>query len=273
MFDSSSPTLKLQFAGATDVGLRRENNEDAWWAGSLADLAKEPLVEATGAGEFSAGLWLGVCDGLGGANAGEVASRIALTETQGTLATAPRGKVDETLAREALDKANTAVLRASRSNPEWAGMGATISFVWVEGGTAMLGQVGDSRIYRWRESWLEELSVDHSPVGRLRQAGHLSESDARRHPSRHVIDQCLGGGDPGLLPDCSRIDLVPGDVLLLCTDGLTDGVSDAEIATILAAAAEEERTLPETVAELIKQANRLSGRDNVTVIVARCVAE
>ena len=152
-------------------------------------------------------------------------------------------------------------------------MGATLSFVWIEANGAMIGQVGDSRIYRLPHTSLEELSVDHSPVGRLRQSGRLSETDARRHPSRHVIDQCLGGGDPGLSPDCEQVELFPGDILLLCTDGLTDGVEDSELAGILGAVASGKMTIEQSVAELIERANRLSGRDNVTVVVARCVAQ
>ncbi len=269
---SSDRHLLLEYAGSTDVGLRRSNNEDAWWAGSLTGLASEPLLASGGQAPFSEGVWLGVSDGLGGANAGEVASRIALAETQAAIAAAERGQVTEATARAALGKANVAVLAASRTNPGWTGMGATLSFVWIEEGGALIGQVGDSRIYRMRETWLEELSVDHSPVGRLRQAGRLSEMDARLHPSRHVIDQCLGGDDPGLLPDCERIDLVEGDILLLCTDGLTDGVRDAEIAGVLGAVGKREMTIEQAVEELIRRANRLSGRDNVTVIVAQCVA-
>ncbi len=270
---SATSQLILEYAGSTDVGLRRSNNEDAWWAGTLGAEVGRPLVNQSGRIPFRNGVWLGVSDGLGGANAGEVASRIALTETQAAVAAAPRGELLEATARLALDQANRAVLAASRSNPEWAGMGATLSFVWIEAGGAMIGQVGDSRVYRLRQTWLEELSVDHSPVGRLRQAGRLSETDARRHPSRHVIDQCLGGGDPGLEPDCVGLELQADDVLLLCTDGLNDGVRDAEIAGVLGAVLTGEMTLEQSVAELIKRANHLSGRDNVTVIVARCVAE
>ncbi len=270
MPETNSSKLVLDYAGGTDVGLRRTNNEDAWWVGPLAAQECKPLNHASGSLSFSDGIWMGVSDGLGGANAGEIASGIALAETQGALALAPRGQLDEAKARAALAQANDAVLAASRGNPEWAGMGATLSFVWIDGAQAMIGQAGDSRIYRLRESWLEELSVDHSPVGRLRQAGRLSETDARHHPSRHVIDQCLGGGDPGLMPDCDGVDLEAGDVLLLCTDGLTDGVRDAEIASVLGAVAGGEMMVEEAVEELISRANRISGRDNVTVIVARC---
>lgn len=221
--------------------------------------------------DLAQGGWLGVCDGLGGANAGEVASRLAVTETHATLARIARGQTSLGRAHEALVTTNQAINAAANQNPSWLGMGSTISFLWVESQGAVLGQVGDSRVYRLRDKRLKELSPDHSPVGRLRQSGRLSEAEARVHPSRHVIDQCLGGDDAGLMPDCLPLDLVIGDVYVLCSDGLTDGVCDAEIRSMMCEVADNLRVIPEIVRLLIKSANRLSGRDNVTVIVARVV--
>ncbi|MCF3648984.1 PP2C family protein-serine/threonine phosphatase [Synoicihabitans lomoniglobus] len=264
--------LVLEYAGATDVGLRRANNEDAWWAGPLSSFASDLISKGSGRLELDAGAWLGVSDGLGGANAGEVASRIAVQETQGLIADSRAEGHPIKIAHDALLKSNKAILRASCSNPQWGGMGATLSFLWIEGVRVVVGQVGDSRIYRLRDDWLEELSVDHSPVGRLRQGGQLSETDARAHPGRHVIDQCLGGGDAGLAPDCDLTTIRAGDALLICSDGLNDGVQDAEIAGFLGAVSRGEMTLESAADGLVQRANHLSGRDNVTVIVARCVA-
>lgn len=259
----------IDFAGATHVGLTRTNNEDAWWAGDLANEVKDPLGEVTGEIDAAAGAWLAVSDGLGGANAGEVASRIAILETHAALRSVERGHATTGVAWDAVHQANFAVVKASRSKAMWMGMGATLSFIWVEQNSALIGQVGDSRIYRLRGSELEELSPDHSPVGRLRQSGQLSEREARQHPGRHVIDQCLGGGDPTVVPDCIQVKLADGDILLLATDGLTDGVSDSVLAEELTAVERAEVTLPESVRRLIDLGNELSGRDNVTVIVAR----
>ncbi len=263
--------LQIEFAGASDVGLLRSNNEDAWWAGSMGDEAAGWQDASMGIVDLKDGAWLGVCDGLGGANAGEVASRLAVTETHAALAKVDRGNTSLGRAHEALVNTNHAINAAANRNMAWLGMGSTISFLWAEAQGAVLGQVGDSRVYRLRDKRLKELSPDHSPVGRLRQSGRLSEAEARVHPSRHVIDQCLGGDDPGLMPDCLPIDLNVGDVYVLCSDGMTDGVCDAEVRGMMCEVADNLRVIPEIVRLLIKSANRLSGRDNVTVIVARVI--
>lgn len=268
MPEPDSPQLLIDFAGASDVGMLRDNNEDAWWAGTMGGEAAGWQGAETGTLAVKDGAWLGVCDGLGGANAGEVASRLAVCETQKALAKAERGVTSISRAHEGLVHANHAINQATIDHPSWLGMGSTISFMWAESTGAVLGQVGDSRIYRLRDKRLKELTPDHSPVGRLRQSGRLTEAEARVHPSRHVIDQCLGGDDAGLMPDCLPLELKPGDIYLLCSDGLTDGVCDAEIRSMMGEVADELRIPAETVRLLIKSANRLSGRDNVTVVVA-----
>ncbi len=254
------------------MGMIRDNNEDAWWVGSMTQTAVGNQDASSGTLRLSEGAWLGVCDGLGGANAGEVASRLAVTETHAALKELERGTVSIAQAHESLVRANRALNEQASANMTWLGMGSTISFIWTEATGALLGQVGDSRIYQLRDKRLKEITPDHSPVGRLRQSGRLTEADAREHPNRHVIDQCLGGGDPGLLPDCLPVDLQVGDILLFCSDGLTDGVSDAEIGSMMGEVADGFRPPVEIARLLIKSANRLSGRDNVTVIVGRVTA-
>lgn len=261
--------LQFEYAGASDVGMMRDNNEDAWWAGNMVQPSAGNQDASIGSIPLAGGAWLGVCDGLGGANAGEVASRLAVTETHVGLSALERGDVSIAQAHESLINTNQAINREALTNMSWLGMGSTISFIWAEAGGALLGQVGDSRIYRLRDKRLKELTPDHSPVGRLRQSGRLTEAEARIHPSRHVIDQCLGGDDGGLMPDCLPVDLQLGDVLLLCSDGLTDGVCDAELGSMMGEVADRLRQPSDTAQLLIKSANRLSGRDNVTVIVAR----
>jgi serine/threonine protein phosphatase PrpC len=273
MPDTSPLIQSIEFAGATDVGLSRTNNEDAWWAGALGDAIDEPLQRTSGKIDVADGAWLAVSDGLGGANAGEIASRIAILETHAALRKASRTHATTGFALEAVHVANTRVIQASRTKAIWMGMGATLSFLWVEKESALIGQVGDSRIYRLRERKLEELSPDHSPVGRMRQNGELSEQEARNHPGRHVIDQCLGGGDPTIVPDCLPVQLEDGDILLLATDGLTDGVSDDTLTKELLAVRAGDVALEDSVQRLIDLGNELSGRDNVTVIVARYRAE
>jgi len=269
MFETSPPAQSIDFAGSTHVGMTRTNNEDAWWAGSLAGEIEEPLQTAAGRIVVGDGAWLAVSDGLGGAHAGEVASRITILETYAALRSVERGQATTGVAWDAVHQANFAVIKASRSKAKWLGMGATLSFLWIEDSSALIGQVGDSRIYRMRKGQLEELSPDHSPVGRLRQSGQLSEREARIHPGRHVIDQCLGGGDPTVVPDCLQALLEDGDVLLLATDGLTDGVSDSVLTEELSAVERGDITLDDSAKRLIDLGNEMSGRDNVTLIVAR----
>ena len=269
MPDSTTPAQYIDFAGATHVGLTRTNNEDAWWAGSLENEIKEPMKKDSGRIAVGSGAWLAVSDGLGGANAGEVASRIAILETNGALRSVERGHATTGVAWDAAHQANFAVVKASRTQTMWMGMGATLSFLWVEAKGALIGQVGDSRIYRLRDGKLEELSPDHSPVGRMRQSGQITEREARVHPGRHVIDQCLGGGDPTVVPDCLQVALEDGDVILLATDGLTDGVSDSILTEELSAVEQGKITLSDSVQRLIDLGNETSGRDNVTAIVAR----
>lgn len=269
MSETSTPIQFIEYAGATHVGLTRTNNEDAWWAGSLVGEIKEPLQTTAGSIRVGEGAWLAVSDGLGGANAGEVASRITILETYAALHSVERGQATTGVAWDAVHQANFAVVKASRSKALWTGMGATLSFLWVEDKSALIGQVGDSRIYRVRNGQLEELSPDHSPVGRMRQSGQLSEREARVHPGRHVIDQCLGGGDPTVVPDCLQVVLEDGDVVLLATDGLTDGVSDSVLTEELSAVERGDITLDDSAQRLIDLGNEMSGRDNVTLIVAR----
>jgi len=261
--------LTVCYAGLSDVGLTRENNEDAWLAAVLGRLPLEPVTAGEGALGLADGALLAVSDGLGGAAAGEVASRLAVMELHTRLGLARQGQVDPRLARDIVAAANQIILGVSRANPDWRGMGATLSFIWAEGAQALIGQLGDSRMYRRRAGELEELTPDHSPVGRLRQSGRLTEQEARAHPHRHLIDQCLGGDAFTVMPDFVQTDLQEGDAYLLCTDGLTDGVSDFEIRRTLDALAEPGAD-PGILAEsLVAAANRAGGRDNVTVLLAR----
>ena len=255
---SASPpapvTPSIVFGSHTDVGKRRANNEDASRCGRLG-----------------AGTLLVVCDGVGGLKGGEIASRLAVdhlhTELGERLARAAppadrRGWIEAAL------RATDRRVRAAAEQPGLAGMGATASLLWIEGRGAWWGQAGDSRTYLFRGHVLRQLSLDQSPVGRLRAEGNLTEKDARQHPLRHLIDQCLGGSGGALDPQTGTLDLAVGDVFLLCSDGLSDGLWDREIADVLESAAAGQA--PEEVARtLVNRANAASGKDNITAIVAR----
>jgi len=251
--------MSIVFGSHTDVGKRRQNNEDSSRGGRL------------GVGTPHEGTLLVVSDGVGGLKAGEIASRLAVDNLHALLGERLARETPPADRRDWIDAAMRETdrrIRAAAQQPGMAGMGATLSLLWFEDGNAWWGQAGDSRTYLFRDHVLRQLSHDQSPVGRLLAEGDLTEKDARVHPLRHVIDQCLGGSGAALDPQTGLLDLAAGDVFLLCSDGLSDGLWDHEIAGILKSAAAGEP--PEAVARtLVNRANEASGKDNITAVVAR----
>jgi protein phosphatase len=158
-------------------------------------------------------------------------------------------------------------IRAASGMPEKSSMAATLSAVWIIDGIASWGHAGDSRIYLYRGGILTQISEDHSPVGRLRADGSLTESEARMHPSRNIIDQCLGGVEP-VVPASGNLALQENDILLLCSDGLVDGLWDHELAKWLGAI-DHLVDLGALVREMVEAAKNASGKDNITAILAR----
>lgn len=241
-------TFSIHVAGHSDIGHRRAHNEDAWWAGPLGE-----------------GSWLlVVCDGLGGSNAGEVASATAVEALREALAGA--GKPSAARLREAIFVANVAVKKRAMASPDARDMGTTLTAAWISEESAVWGQVGDSRLFRLRGRQTVPLTPEHSMVGRMRRSGALSEAEARIHPRRAVIDQCLGEMLGEFLPETEAFDFRPGDALLLCSDGLTDGLAEAELAGYVDSVASSDAS---TVARALVDASvAASGRDNTTAIVA-----
>lgn len=266
------PTL-LHIDGLTDIGNRRANNEDAWWAGRPGG---EHRLMDPGAGpmRFNAAdgpVLLLVSDGVGGASAGEVASQMAVS----LVAEALRQETD---ALKAAATAGAALVRAMRGahqailakadEPGFDGMGATLSaLVFTTDGRASWAQAGDSRIYCFRAGRLRQVSRDHSPVGRLRQTGRLTEAEARRHPSRNQIDLSMGDRLNAFEPDSGVEEAHDGDIFLLCSDGLSDGLWDHEIERMLAALKRPD-DLRTMVRGLVESAKQASGRDNITAVAA-----
>ena len=259
--------------GLTDIGNCRLNNEDAWWAGRLGGehVFMAAGVEPLHLGTAGAPVLLLVSDGVGGAKAGEVASRMAVQLIAGELGQEPAALQEPAGAcaaiRAVLGKANAAIA-ARAAEPGFEGMGATLSLLCLSGaGNACWGQAGDSRIYVCRQGRLRQISRDHSPVGRMRQRGELTEAEARRHPLRHQIDQSLGDPAATFQPEVGVEELQAGDVYLLCSDGLSDGLWDHEIAQLLAAVHRPAQVRP-AVRQLVARAKQTSGRDNITAVLA-----
>lgn len=226
-----------EFAGDSHVGLVRTGNEDAF-------LVAPPLYA--------------VADGLGGHEAGEIASSIAIDTL---LDDAPRMADAKALGR-AVRHANAAVIEAAESGRGRSGMGTTLTAVMVDGTRLAVAHVGDSRAYLLHLGTLEQLTQDHSMVADLVRQGQITAEEGRHHPNRSVITRALGS-DPNMLVDTFEVEAAAGDRLLLTTDGLTSVVPDDETARVLASA----RTPQDAVDALIDKALAAGGPDNVTTVV------
>jgi protein phosphatase len=234
--------MRYIWASGTDTGKVRDHNEDTVYpqeSGSSTD----PAI-------------LIVADGMGGAVAGEVASRLAVQA-------ASQHPPDDPIApAERVKAGNDAVFVATEADRSLAGMGTTMTLLHLyEEGNATLAHVGDSRAYLLRDGELRQITTDHSLVGELVSLGRISPEEAKHHPSRHIITRVLGLGP--ITVDTVNLHLTPGERVLLCSDGLTDMVSDAMIEEILKAG----EGVEPTAWALIEQANAAGGVDNITVIV------
>jgi protein phosphatase len=234
----------VRWGAATDVGQVRAGNEDAFVA--------EPMV-------------FGVADGMGGHQAGEVASDIAARIIRDRLGT---GASNVGVVVASVVEANASIFQAAHSSADHQGMGTTLTALVVlradESNVARFAliNVGDSRTYLLRNGELHRATLDHSYVQELVNTGHISEDEARAHPRRNIVTRALGI-EPTVRVDTWLVPMVHGDRFILCSDGLVDEVHDDDIATIALAAAD-----PQVAAEqLVAKANANGGRDNITVVV------
>jgi PPM family protein phosphatase len=230
-------------AAITDPGRRRRRNEDAF-------VCEPPLFA--------------IADGMGGAQAGEVASRLA--------AVALKESGAETGGEERIcdliQEANRRVYDRSSTDPTTSGMGTTITVALVENGNVAFGHVGDSRAYLIRERRMEQITEDHSLVNELMKSGKLSREEAEAHPQRSVITRALGT-DPDVDVDTFTIAAQAGDVFLLCSDGLTDMLDEGEILELV----ERNRSdIDAALKALVRAANRSGGEDNITVVAFEIAA-
>lgn len=238
--------LEYEAAGATDQGRTRKTNEDAY---GLSVNNRENACNFV------------VCDGMGGAAAGEVASRMAVDAMLQAMSQGPLTL--ETL-QQAVDVANHSVHRSAEQDPARAGMGTTLVAMATRGDRAWVAHVGDSRCYRLREGTLESLTRDHSLVDEQVRLGQLTQAQAQLSPMRNVITRAVGTQDE-VDADVIEFGVAAGDLYLLASDGLMREVADEEIADILRCAAE----LKKTCTDLIWAANEAGGRDNITCVLVR----
>jgi protein phosphatase len=238
--------MQLAVAARSDLGRRRPVNEDTY--------ALAPEL----------GLYL-VADGMGGHRAGQVASGLAARAAVATLRTLRHVPSVAEKLRACVEAANAEILASSRAKPELAGMGTTVVALLAEGERVALAHVGDSRAYLIRRGAIRRLTDDHTLVGELVRRGEISERAAGGHPQRHVLIRALGVRRT-VEPDLLELTPDPGDVFVLCSDGLTGHVEDAEIGDLVTDAPD----LDAACVRLVDLANRRGGEDNITVVLLRC---
>ena len=277
-FPLKIPLVNFYIAGLTDVGLRRDHNEDHFYLSQLPlESGKPALVDASAcridpSATGSSALCI-VADGMGGASSGEVASEMAtsgvacaLNGEFESLRSLPEGEAIQRLLDTSV-AVNQTLWDASAASLELRGMGTTLTAMLVMGNRAYWLQSGDSRLYRLRNGLLEILTPDQSAVGQLFQQGNITEEQARRHPYKNVIDQCMGGNaDDPFEPAAGSFELQVGDAYVLCSDGLMDGLWDGEIQDRLELLGKGKSPV-EVVERLVLDAKVASGNDNITAIV------
>ena len=255
----------LEFASALDVGRARTNNED-----SVA-LDADAMVAV-------------LADGMGGYNAGEVASGMATSlvcacivqwlsaHTVPTEMTAPTPPTARELAQamgRCVEQANRAIFDASNANPQYSGMGTTLAMVAVAGGHLVVGHVGDSRVYRLRGGQLQRLTRDHSLLQEQLDAGLITPAQAARSTNRNLVTRALGV-EAEVTLEARDHSLMQDDLLLLCSDGLTDMVDDEGICDLLC---HTHASLQDACQALVDAANAAGGRDNISVVLVRAGGE
>jgi protein phosphatase len=248
--------LAIVHNAQTDIGLKRTHNEDRFIA--------DPAL----------GLYV-VCDGMGGGNAGEVASAMAIETIRADMATNMKhrelawiGQSDPSLSAatnrlaDAIRFANQVVYDASCGHKAYAGMGTTVVAAYLVDDVLSIAHVGDSRIYLVREGCIQSLTADHSWVGEQVRNGAMTEEEAARSPRKNIVTRALGV-EPTVDVECQELPVIAGDRLLLCSDGLTRGVSASDILHTI----EEGADVQQTTDRLIALANAAGGEDNTTVLI------
>jgi PPM family protein phosphatase len=244
--------MDFEFFSQTDTGRIRTNNEDSVAVDAAAGVAV-------------------LADGMGGYNAGEVASQMAcdfiLGELVRWLFEASRSASDADVKRAmdiCVDNANRAIFNAANSNPTFSGMGTTLVVTVMRPGRVLVGHIGDSRAYRFRDGHLQQITKDHSLLQEQIDAGILTPEQAAVSANKNLVTRAVGVEDFVLLETRAH-DLLSGDTLLMCSDGLSDMLDDRQIAEVMGGTSE----LPEMAERLISAANAAGGRDNIAVILVR----
>lgn len=233
----------------TDTGRLRNSNQDC------------VFCEENEIGRFS-NLFL-VADGMGGHQAGDLASRLCINEIVTQISTM-EARTPVSAFEMAIEAANTKVYQKSLESIAFSGMGTTLVGTMVEGNTAYIVNIGDSRLYILHET-LQQITVDHSLVEEMVQSGEIQKEEMRTHPNKNIITRALGT-DTHVRPDYFEVKVEEGDVILLCSDGLTNMVEDAAIEATIRECKDDMKLAGES---LVQQANEAGGKDNISVILVR----
>jgi serine/threonine protein phosphatase PrpC len=265
----SNKEVTASVACASDIGRVRKTNQDAF---IITDLSESESITTPGElltrpiGQH--GLLLVVADGMGGAQAGDVASQMATQKlSRQLIASSERALVSAWL-RQGIKAANREIRQAALANVEYQGMGATLTAAVIHDGKAVVAQVGDSRGYLIREGHIQQITKDQSLVQSMLDAGQLTKEAAATFPYRNVILHALGAEDE-VEPDISIVTLEQRDCLLLCSDGLSNKVGNVEMHDLVV----ESESLGIACERLVTLANERGGEDNITVVVARFEGE
>jgi protein phosphatase len=277
-FKVDSPRVRVDLGALSDPGKVRPNNEDHFLVARF-DRSMQTLITNLPPGhvpehygETAYGML--VADGMGGEAAGEVASRLAVSVLVDLVLQTPDWilRLDDQSLREVqkrmerrFQQVQEALRGHAREDPSLAGMGTTMTLACSLGADLLLMHVGDSRAYLLRQDKLHRLTCDHTMAQSLADAGVISPQDIATHPLRHVLTNVLGGRDGRVRVDCSELRLMNGDQVLLCTDGLTDMVSEATIIEVL----RSDGTANDACRVLVDQALYAGGKDNITVVLGR----
>lgn len=238
----------MKIVAKTDKGLVRENNQDAYAVGELP-------------GEVA---WAVVCDGMGGAAGGNIASALAVKVISDKITSSYNEKMRDSSIKNLLDSAITAanieVYDMAYSRPDLKGMGTTVVAVVVRDNVAHIAHAGDSRAYLVNKDGVEQITVDHSLVQNLVDRGEITKEEAEHHPNKNVITRALGV-DKRIDVDFSEIDMQENETLVLCTDGLSNCVNNSEMAEDI-----KDGQYYAFADRLVKRANKNGGKDNITVV-------
>jgi protein phosphatase len=263
--------------GLTDRGRLRQANQDHFL---IAELARTLWVRQTSLPQSQThhgrnrGHVLLVADGMGGHQGGEVASALTVASIEAfvlhllkrfsNLRTPDEAAVLQDL-EASLRQADDRLMEEAAHQPGLVGMGTTVTLAFATGWKLFVLHAGDSRCYLYRKGNLRQITQDHTVGAELARRGSIGPEQARRHQFGHVVTNVVGGSEPGVRVDVQKVDLETGDVVLLCSDGLTDMLADDAIAAVLAA----ERDPRSACERLVAGANENGGRDNITAVVAR----